>query len=212
MQCRCSFNFCRIPVRLSKLFMYLWLLEFLHLHFWWKSTKLCIKWIDLVPENWSSPSNNCIYLLFREVSYLSWTQMYIGDNSCQYTGCALIGRQDNWPLFLNIYVLTDLFLTQVMNDTGYIIKESQTVQCTIYPLKKKCLSTWIYTNHYSKLMVKGEATSTCHYKALMTLTLVIRKGGEPNSTGGEKNACEDRVTVDRTFTMFHGQSKSKSIH
>lgn len=54
--------------------------------------------------------------------------MYIGDNSCQYTCCALIEQQDNWPLFLmitlNIYVLTDLLLTEVMNDTGYIIKES----------------------------------------------------------------------------------------
>lgn len=67
------------------------------------------------------------------------------------------------------------------------------------------------TNHYSKLMVKGEATSTCHYKALMTVTLVIRKGGEPNSTGGEKNACEDRVTVDRTFKMFHEGSKESNF-
>lgn len=196
--------------------MYLWLLEFLHLQFWWKSAKFYSKWIHLVPENWTFPSNiHCIYLLFREVSYLSWTQMYIGDNSCQYTGCALIGWQDNGPLFLlttlNIYMLTDLFLTEVMNDTGYITKESQTVQCTIYPLNKTCLSTCMNTNHYAKLIVKAEATSAWQYKALMTVTLVIRQGGEPNLTGEEKNACEDRVTVDRTFKIFHEGSKESNF-
>lgn len=81
----------------------------------------------------------------------------------------------------------------------------------VYPLNKTCLSTCMDTNHYAKLMVKAEATSTCHSKALMTVTLVIRQGGEPYSTGEEKNACEDRVTVDRTFKMFHEGSKESNF-
>lgn len=58
---------------------------------------------------------------------------------------------------LYIYVFTDLFLTEVMNDKvhSWGLKEMQTLQCTIYPLNKKCLSTCTDTKYHSKFIVNS---------------------------------------------------------